>query len=324
MKSNTAFVSLLIALLIPVVPAVAVENGKNATGNPYVIPIYNADGQMNCSGALLTPSIVVTATHCVLDKSGLKAENVYVGEPGDTIATASGPGNPVLNIKVSDSYNSNSSHVVDNDIAFLVVQNEIQIDKNNYLHLASESEMLKLKSNGATLQFFGYGATSDESPTTDLPNSFTGNYSTLTNSNYPNSGYMKSTIGNSCKGDSGGPVVSITPSRITLVGILTGSKLSINCSKKENDGSYLTLFTEISKYANLAFDANLEAISNASTSSKDELASSASTIAELEGQVAELQQTVDDLKVSSANLLKCIVSARKVIKLKRGKLPSNC
>ena len=50
----------LVLALIPVLPAVAVENGKDATDSPFVVPIYLETGPKTggvCSGALIAALI---------------------------------------------------------------------------------------------------------------------------------------------------------------------------------------------------------------------------------------------------------------------------
>ena len=304
--------------------ATAVENGTLATGDSYVVSVVNFDLSGACSGVLVSPSVVITATHCVLDKNGLISKTIYVGTPGQSNKTAVSKTNSVVQVVTSDSYNSNAASVTDNDLAFLVLSNQLPMAISKMVHLASEAETAKLKSSKAPLKFVGYGVTSDTSEESEFPYSFLGTYSTLTNSNYPNSGYINSTMSNSCKGDSGGPVFYTTPTRITLVGILTGGARSKNCTKKESDGTYLSLFTETSKYANLAFEANIYASFNDSMRSKAEYVKDDETIAELRNQVFDLQTEMRNLEKRSAKLNSCLNSLKKVVGSAGKRIPKGC
>ena len=76
-----------------------------------------------------------------------------------------------------------------------------------------------------------------------------------------NSVFLKSPSSSSCPGDSGGPVIVSTPTKLYLVGVITGganATVGPECSTKFN-GNYYTLVTLITKYANLAFASAVEA-----------------------------------------------------------------
>ena len=86
-KTLVVLVSLI--LLAGIIPtAQAVENGVDATGSQYVVPIKmeiapNVFG--TCSGALISPYIVVTAAHCAVDVDGLVNKKIYVGVAGSSM-----------------------------------------------------------------------------------------------------------------------------------------------------------------------------------------------------------------------------------------------
>jgi len=90
MKSlRTLFVLLLILTFTSnSLPAKAVENGTDATGSQFVVPIKTEVSPglaTSCSGALISPYIVVTAGHCVLDPNGLVSSRVFVGQAGSSL-----------------------------------------------------------------------------------------------------------------------------------------------------------------------------------------------------------------------------------------------
>ena len=78
----------LISVFVSSNHALAIENGTDATGNSIAVPIkiqLSPTNTAECTGALIAPSIVVTAGHCVLDQSGLVTKSIYVGKAGSSM-----------------------------------------------------------------------------------------------------------------------------------------------------------------------------------------------------------------------------------------------
>jgi secreted trypsin-like serine protease len=324
MKIKVAGVLVLVLLFATSTPTQAIEGGTDATADSYVVPVYNEDSVSTCSGALIASKVIVTAAHCITDKNGLPAKNIWVGPPGDNIETALLKQNRIEKIELSPSYSAASNgKVADDDLAFLIPENEIR--QKNFVYLASKVENESLKQSGVPLRVFGYGETDNlVSKDTKFPNTFMGNYTTTVNALYPNSGFLKSTAGRTCKGDSGGPVFYVSVSRTVLVGIVSGSIRDVNCAKKESDGSYVTMFTEISKYANLAFAASSYAAISTQATVNAEYASDEAEIAELKALILELETQNEALNIASSKLVNCLNSAKKIIKTKKGKLAKGC
>ena len=87
MKTRATFAALIL-LTGTVHSANAVENGTEATGSQFVVPIKIelTPGLIGwCSGALISPYIVVTAGHCVVDQDAALTTKVYVGEAGSSL-----------------------------------------------------------------------------------------------------------------------------------------------------------------------------------------------------------------------------------------------
>lgn len=157
-----------------------------------------------------------------------------------------------------------------------------------------------MKTSQAALKAIGYGRYGDtSSEVVTFPKSMTGTYSTTT-TKYSNSAYMTTTKANACSGDSGSPILNITATQVTLVGILTGGSQSVYCSTKDSDGLYRALFTLVGRYANLAFSAATDVMN-----SQDQLLSTQLTqIANKDAQVNQYVLLRDSLKeqLSTAQL----------------------
>jgi hypothetical protein len=124
---------------------------------------------------------------------------------------------------------------------------------------------------------------------------------------------MTSSKSNGCAGDSGSPILNITATQVTLVGIYTGGVGSGNCTIKSSDGNYYALFTLIGRYANLAFSAatdvmNAQSVVNSEQltqlTAKDALAATyKSTITNLNSAIVIQKTLLDgkDSEISSLN-----------------------
>jgi len=285
----------LVFLIGGISPLQAVENGDDATGNAFVVPISTDEGDgkyIGCTGTLIAPSIVVTAGHCVLDANGLLTKNVYVGLAGSARSSIS-LSDKISAVQITSTFqNTAGGKVQDDDLAFLT------LGKSQTLRipiiLASEKQIIEFKSKAISLKSIGYGNYSNSgAEVITNPKSFDGTYSSI-NSTYTNSAYMASTIGRSCTGDSGGPILSITATQVTLVGILTGTQRgdSDKCGQKQSDGMYYTLFTVVGRYANLAFSAATDVMN----SQEQTLSTQLSQIANKDSQVNQYALLRDSLK----------------------------
>lgn len=251
---------LLIGLLLPQT-AYAVENGIDASGNSFVVPIqatYNATQVSFCSGVLIAPEVVATAGHCLLDESGQVAKSIWVGAPGSS-PTWNSNWAVVLSSYFSADYQGNTvdKTVGPSDIAFLRIDRPYS--QPTKIYLASENQLLTLKNTSATLRLIGYGFITDAGASASAPNYFDAKYN-QTASPDPNQSYAESSLANTCKGDSGGPVLSITPNKVIIVGVITGAAISQNCTKAQSNGKYLTAFTIINRFSNLALAAAVDAM----------------------------------------------------------------
>lgn len=330
MKFYLLCTTLLMSLLIPT-QATAIENGLDATGNQHVVKViatYSKGKVNSCSGGLLSDYVVVTAAHCLDDESGLISKEMWVLPPG-SVARRDANGAylqdatwiQVDNTQITTTYQNVSTKVENDDLAFLVLSRPIELKVNTLI--PSEDETTKLKASNASLRLYGYGYISDAGKISDAPNYYIGRFDSQTPISVKNSGYATSTDATSCQGDSGGPVLSVTATTVTVVGVITGGATSIRCGKKNTDGKYYTLFTYLSRYANLAFAAAssaskkaIDAANSAKEDAEDALSQAeadytearqkaedaASELALVQGELDEVYQKVDELEIVIQNL----------------------
>lgn len=297
-------VATVIAILIAVnpYPLNAVEGGDDAAGSQFVVPIkieQTSSQTTSCSGALISPYIVVTAGHCALGASGLVAKNIYVGQAGSSMESITRE-DLIGSVEITSSFQSGIATVSEDDLAFLTLKKPQLM--TTQVFLASESEMTALKNAGAQLKLFGYGRygdTSEEKIT--FAKSYLGTFSQFTTP-LPNSGYLESTKANGCQGDSGGPVLSITATKVTIVGIVTGGALNKYCTKPlASNGKYYAMFTVIGRYANLAFASatqSMSALSENYTRTQSDLGVANELVTGLEYNLADVNDRVEELLAS--------------------------
>ena len=265
-----------------------------------IITKYSASQSYSCSGVLISPLIVATAGHCLLTDSGIMSDEIYVGDPGSE-NRYNGKWAKAARVYFSEDYRGNSvnGEITASDIA--VIRLTRPIKQSTLVYLASENQLLQLKSSSAKLRIIGYGATDDSGTLTKYPNyyesSFTSSYSAD-----PNQSFSESSVSGPCRGDSGGPVLNITPTKIVLVGIVTGAYPSNACSKRQANGKLVTIFTVMNRFANLVTAAMVES-QNLQLESEEQLNT---RITELEDENTSIQDNLDSLTLSLKALEKRI------------------
>lgn len=242
MKRNLLALTILLSL-IAAPSAVASRNGVEEPSNTFTIGITFKFGTVEqlCSGALLTPTLVVTAGHCAYSLDGAPGTDYYFTSPGTPLDAAIDPRivqPKVIKVFTDPLFSTQDANNV-NDIAFL------QLDKpvisKTFLKFATRAELEQLTAS-SPIAGYGYGRVFETgvgysiyprkyllqwtpiTPTTELSNTFN----------------IASNVAGPCKGDSGGPIVATLPSgKAVLVGALSGANNVLGgCSTPLADGSY--------------------------------------------------------------------------------------
>ena len=303
-------VFVLLAGVTAIPSAYSVEKGTDATANSVVVPIsieISPGKFASCSGALLMQTVVITAGHCLIDSNGQTATNVKVGPPGSTNMVNDATWAKSTHSYFSTDYQGNglNNSVGTGDIGVITIDKLFPAPK---ITIASENQLLAMKSTGAKLRLIGYGYTSDDGQVASTPNSFEASYSNFVSSD-PNASFAESVDANPCAGDSGGPVLYTTPLRTMLVGVITGGYFANKCSKKQSNGKYLTGFTIINRYANLPMAAAADALTvkinveDQLTAQINKLKSDAQAA---QGEYEKLQAKLETLKASLPKSITCV------------------
>ncbi len=234
-----------------------VINGTQATpaDMPYLVALVDTSGMSRggafqaqfCGGALVTPTKVVTAAHCVVDETTRTIANpadieVVSGQSLKNPATAP---IPVLSVSVHPNYDIDASS---NDIAVLTLSSPLQGVRT--ITPIAPAEIPAYVISGAVVRVGGWGNTTAQAGGKDFPDIFrTANLVIFPDSmcggrgTYAMNGVNFKGFGasdadpqtmlcagaadtggrviDSCQGDSGGPLVSALGGPERLVGVVS-------------------------------------------------------------------------------------------------------
>ncbi len=212
---------------------IRIVNGAVCTrGDSPIVPIYN-NGSQHCTGSVIAANVVVTAAHCVVDTN---CGNL-------TVTTGSGLSRSVQSCPSHPSYDGYSE---DNDVALLILSGDLD-SSTITLHTTADVQV------GEQVAFAGYGRNEEDDE--NLRATFNTLTDVSTGSLVVEYTQGNSSIGNSCNGDSGGPLAVQRNGEWVLIGAVSNGDAQ-NCALPGYESS------DVSRWANLTSSSNLQFIAD--------------------------------------------------------------
>lgn len=133
-----------------------IYGGKKSVAGDWqgAVALTGPDGRMFCTGTAVHPRLVITAAHCVQGTSNPARVRVYLGE-----GTEGGLVKPQYTaVKVASSPKYGRNPTGWNDIAYLVLDKELDLPEEAYIPiLTDKAEMKELLQPGVISRIVGYG-----------------------------------------------------------------------------------------------------------------------------------------------------------------------
>lgn len=243
-RYRTAVAALLVTALATSSPALAVPAVSpqviNGFGNSNAAAVALAfENEYTCTGSLWRPRIVITAAHCVHTEDGARytPRSIGVWPPGASTRGLSAPV-MVTDIVMHKDWEPDfdDPRQIARDVALLVLNRPLA--QPYYDRLATPDEVAALSWNEAKVDFAGYGQTEPASdPDAGAATEPSSLQSTLLwgyfgGNRVPYDVAINGDSG-SCKGDSGGPWMSVVGGERVLIGPLSGT-LGAPCEAPES------------------------------------------------------------------------------------------
>lgn len=188
--------------------AAPIVNGETDAGHPYAVAL-TVGGQPFCSGTVISPTVILTAAHCIFPGIGVDPpEDIEIFFGTDVFGA--GESIPVIEGKYFPTFDVDSP-AADNDVAMLRLARPAPV---------APIRMGKAPTNGKEVTLIGFGITSSGGSGSGLKRVTTATVDLLGLKTFQ----MELQPGGTCNGDSGGTAIFTEPDGMdSVVGIHTRS-----------------------------------------------------------------------------------------------------
>ena len=290
-------VVLVISLVFPNTPAKAVLNGQVTQTGKYVIPVQSAKSW--CSGVAISTRVVITNGHCTRENNQIFTD-IKVGYPGSN-QYVSANYIKVIEVITEPSFTYGSDRKVPkDDIAFLILESDLP--SVSVTRVATEADILEMRSKGEVLLLQGYGLTG-EGPAENFRSTFPSN-GFFSIDNTPVFDVTLQSISSkkssACNGDSGAPVIWESGKDAVLLGVnVGGGGAQSNCRKASADGIYRTEVQIPSRHSSILINSIVKSSPTVGTALKAAI-----------DEKLKLEKDLNELRIQSALMTKEIDSTK--------------